>query len=116
MIKFITDEDFDNHILRGLLRRQPHLDIIRIQDTDLAGAKDPAILNWASQEQRILLTHDVSTMTKHAYELIRLKKAMAGMIAVPQTMPIGQAIEDILTILECCPSDELRNQIFYLPL
>lgn len=116
MMKFVVDEDFDNHILRGLLRRQPNLDIIRVQDTDLAGAEDPAILSWASQEQRILLTHDVSTMTKHAYERIRMKKVMAGMIALPQTLPIGKAIEDILTIVECGSPDELTDQIFYLPL
>ena len=116
MMKYLTDEDFDNHILRGLLRRHPNLDIIRVQDTDLAGAEDPAILSWASQEQRILLTHDVSTMTKHAYERIRKKEVIAGVIAVPQTLPIGKAIEDILTIVECGSPDEFRNQIFYLPM
>jgi hypothetical protein len=116
MMKFVADEDFDNHILRGLLRRQPNLDIIRVQDTDLAGAKDSNVLNWASQEQRILLTHDVNTMTKHAYELIHMKESVPGVIAVPQTLSIGKAIEDILTIAECGSPDELRNQIFYLPL
>jgi hypothetical protein len=32
MIKFATDEDFNNRILRGVLRRQPRLDIVRVQD------------------------------------------------------------------------------------
>ena len=32
MIKLATDEDFNNRILRGLLRRQPQLDIVRVQD------------------------------------------------------------------------------------
>ena len=69
MIKFLTDEDFDNRILRGLFSRQPDLDIIRLQDTHLAGADDETILEWAFQERRILLTHDVSTMTKYVLSL-----------------------------------------------
>jgi len=51
--RFVTDEDFDNRILRGLLRRLPDLDIVRIQDVGLAGAHDQAILAWADEEQRV---------------------------------------------------------------
>jgi len=39
MLKFLADENFNNNIVRGLLRRQPNLDIIRIQDADLSGAE-----------------------------------------------------------------------------
>ncbi len=34
--RFLTDEDFDNVILRGLLRRMPGLDAVRVQDVGLA--------------------------------------------------------------------------------
>lgn len=116
MTRFATDEDFDNRILRGLLRHQPDLDIVRIQDTHLTGADDSAILEWADQQSRILLTHDVSTMTRYAYERIRTGKSIAGIIEVPQSMPVGQAIEDIVTIVVCSSTEELKNQIQYLPL
>ena len=116
MIRFVIDEDFDNRILRGLLRYKPDLDIIRIQDTHLAGRTDPEILEWAFQESRILLTHDVSTMTKHAYERMRTGRAMAGIIEVPQSLSIGKAIEDILTIATVSTVKEFENQIQYLPL
>ena len=39
---------------------------VRIQDTDVAGAADPDVLGWAAQEGRILLTHDVTTITAYA--------------------------------------------------
>ncbi len=38
--RFVTDEDFDNHILRGLLQRLPASNIVRIQDIGLAGMHD----------------------------------------------------------------------------
>jgi hypothetical protein len=30
MLKLLADENFDNTILRGLLRRQPDIDIVRL--------------------------------------------------------------------------------------
>ena len=44
MLRFVADENFNNNIVRGLLRRQPELDIIRIQDEGLSGADDPTVL------------------------------------------------------------------------
>lgn len=116
MIRFVADEDFDNRILRGLLRRQPEVDLVRIQDTSLSGVDDPTILEWAYQQQRILLTHDVSTMTRYAYERIAAGQTIAGLIEVPQSLPIGKAIEDLLTIIGRSSSTEFENQIQYLPL
>jgi hypothetical protein len=65
-LRFLVDEDFDNDILRGVLRRRPQVDIVRVQDIGLSGMKDCLVLEWAAGEGRIVLTHDVSTMTKHA--------------------------------------------------
>jgi predicted nuclease of predicted toxin-antitoxin system len=53
MLKLLADENFDNTILRGL-RRQPDIDIICVQDTELYGANDPTVLAWAAQENRML--------------------------------------------------------------
>jgi hypothetical protein len=47
-MKFLADENFDNRIVRGLLRRRPDLDIIRVQDLEIAGADDPTGLGCAS--------------------------------------------------------------------
>jgi predicted nuclease of predicted toxin-antitoxin system len=58
MLKFLADENFDNTIVRGLFRRHPKLDIVRVQDVGLSGKDDPTVLEWAAQEGRILLTHD----------------------------------------------------------
>ena len=62
MLKFATDENFRAIILRGLKRRKPDLDVVRVQDVGLSGADDETILAWAAEERRILLTHDVKTM------------------------------------------------------
>ena len=67
MFRLLADEDFDNDILRGLLLRHPELDIVRVQDSGLAGEEDPVILEWAAQSRRMVLTHDFNTMLDCAY-------------------------------------------------
>ena len=66
-IRWFADENFNNDILRALLRRSPELDIVRAQDVGLGGTDDQHILECAASQGRIILTHDVNTMTAHAY-------------------------------------------------
>lgn len=116
MLKFLADEDLKNRILRGLLRIPPDLDILRVQDTSLSGYPDKHVLEWATQKDRVLLTHDVSTMTRFAYDRLRAGKFFAGIIGVPQSMAVGQAIDDLLLIAELSIPEEYENRIEYLPL
>jgi hypothetical protein len=116
VIKLAADENFNNDIVRGLLRRKPELDLVRVQDTDIAGADDPVMLEWAAQEGRVLLTHDVSTITRYAYERIKAGKIMQGVFEVNRDVPIGRAIEDILLLAECSLEGEWEDQVRYLPL
>ena len=44
---------------RGLIRRRPALDVIRVQDIpDVAGQDDAAVLFWETSTNRFLLTRD----------------------------------------------------------
>ena len=115
-LRFLVDEDFDNNIVRGMLRRLPSLDSVRAQDVGLSGALDPRVLEWAAEEGRVLLTHDVSTMTAHAYARISSDLPMPGVFAVSQLAPIGQVIEDLLLLAECSLPGEWEGQVRYVPL
>ena len=116
MLRLAADENFNNNIIRGLMRRRPDLDIVRVQDVGLSGADDRAVLEWAAQEGRILLTHDVTTITRYAYERVRSGRPMPGVFEVSRKVPVGRAIEDILLLAECSFEDEWEGQVRYLPL
>ena len=116
MLRLAADENFNNDIVRGLWRRKSELDIVRIQDVGLSGADDPTVLEWAAREGRVLLTHDVTTMTRYAYERVRAGQPMPGVFEVSRAVPIGLAIEDILLLVECSLEDEWEGQVRYLPL
>lgn len=116
MLRLAADEDFNGRIVRGLRRREPQLDLVRVQDSEVFGASDPRVLDWAAGGGRILLTHDVSTMTSFAYQRARDGREMPGIIEVPQSVSIGRAIEDILLLAAASQSGEYEGQVLYLPL
>ena len=116
MLQLGADENFNNDIVRGLKRRDPLLDIVRIQDTGLSGATDPELLAWAAREGRVLLTHDVSTLTRFAYERVKAGLPMPGVIEVSRAVPMGSAIEDILLLANLSLPGEWEGRIIYLPL
>ena len=116
MLKFLADENFNNNIIRGLFLKNSQLDIICIQNTELLGAHDPEVLEWAAQEDRILLTHDVQTITKYAYERIKARKKMPGILEVSLSVSIARAIDDILLLALCSEENEWEWQVIYLPL
>ena len=116
MLRLAADENFNNDIVRGLLRRKPELDIVCIQDAGLTGVDDPTILEWTAQEKRILLTHDVTTITRYAYERVDAGQNMPGVFEVSRSLPIGKVIEDILLLAEYSLENEWVNQVRYLPL
>ena len=115
-MKFATDENFDNRILRGLLRRQPDIDVVRIQDSAVASAPDPVVLAWAAQEQRILLTHDEKTIPRYAYERLADGQFLAGVIVASDTLSLNTVIEDLLLIILCSTMTDWHNRVQRLPL
>ena len=116
MLKLVSDENFDGDILRGLYRRCPELDVVRVQDIGLDATPDPDILAWAALEDRILLTHDRDTMPNFAYDRVRASQPMPGVFLVSDEMPVGQAIDEILLAVDCLTAEECRNLVRFFPL
>lgn len=116
MLRLAADENFNNDIVRGLLRRESKLDIVRVQDAGLSGADDPTVLAWAAREGRILLTHDVQTMTKHAYARVQAGEPVPGLFEISRSIPAGLVIADLLLLVESSVEGEWEGQVRYPPL
>src|SRR4051812_481938 len=115
MAWFLTDENFNRRILRGLLHQHPELNIVRVQDVDLRSTDDRIILEWALQANRVLLTHDAATTTKFSRERIASGLNTAGIIIIHEDASIGRVIEDILYLIEL-NSDQWENTTWFVPL
>jgi predicted nuclease of predicted toxin-antitoxin system len=66
VISLLADQNFNEHIVDGLMRRLPTLEIVVAWDVDLAEAQDPVVLQWAALNGRVLLTHDRRTVPSYA--------------------------------------------------
>ncbi|HKY37333.1 MAG TPA: DUF5615 family PIN-like protein [Polyangiaceae bacterium] len=115
MIEIALDENFDHHILRALLRRIPDLDFRTVQSQAMSGAEDTEVLAWAALEGRVLLTHDVRTVTRFAYERVARGDAMPGVIEISSKATVGEVLEDLVLVVTCSTADDCRNQVLYLP-
>jgi len=51
-----------------------------------------SLISAAAEQGRIIVTHDVRTIPKFAYEPVSSGDQNAGVIVVPEAMPIGEAI------------------------
>ena len=116
MLRLVSDENFNGDIVRGLLRRHPELELVRVQDVGLMQTPDPDILEWAAGQGRVLLSHDVSTVPPAAYQRVADGKPMPGVFIVPDRMPIGQAVDEILFLSLDVDADEWKDQVLFLPL
>jgi predicted nuclease of predicted toxin-antitoxin system len=117
MLRLLADENINHDLLRGALRRQPKLDVMLVQAVGLSQADDPEILSWAAREGRVVLTHDVNTMTRFAFERVQRGEPMAGVFIVRQQgAALSRIIDDLLLLNECSDTSEWDGQILFLPL
>jgi hypothetical protein len=116
VLGLVSDENFDGDILRGLYRRRPDLDVVRVQDVGLSATPDPDVLAWAAVEGRILLTHDRDTMPNFACDRVRAGQPMPGVFLVSDLKPIGQAIDEILLAVECLLPEKCKDLVQFFPL
>lgn len=109
-----SDHDFDGDVVRGLRRRLPSLDLVRVQDVGLSAAPDPDVLEWAARENRVLLTHDFDTLIGYAWDRVRAGLPMPGVVAVRQGMAAGRVIEEIELIAGASEEGEWANQVLFV--
>ena len=87
-LRFLPDENLDQYIVAGLLRRELSIDFELPQSFLADGTGDPAVPGIAASLGRVLVTHDSRTMPFHFAEFVQ-HFASSGLILVP---PIGETI------------------------
>jgi predicted nuclease of predicted toxin-antitoxin system len=117
MLRLGSDADVHGDIVRGLRRRSPEIDLVRVQDALPERSSDREVLAWAAVENRVLITNDRNTMIGFAYERVAAGEHVPGLIVTAGEQSIGSAIDDILLIADGMPENEIGARIIvFLPL
>jgi hypothetical protein len=116
MLRLASDADVHGAILRGLRRRAPTIDLVRVQDVLPEGTSDSEVLAWAAAENRVLITNDRNTMISYAKQRATVREPVPGLIATTNEQSIGSAIDDIVLLAECMSESEIREMlVIFLP-
>ena len=116
MLRLFFDHDFNHKILRGLKQRVPNLDFVTPNQLGNIAESDENHLIWSLANRRVVISHDVNTMTDAANKRLKNGELIFGLILVPQEMPIGDAINELELIITCSEENEFENFVEYLPL
>jgi len=113
--RFLADHDFNEHILDGVLRREPAIEIVRAREVNLQDRPDSELLEFAAGRQLLILSHDVNTMPAAAYARIESGASLTGLLMVQQSQPISAIIEDVVSIWSASELEEWTGLVCFLP-
>jgi precorrin-6B methylase 1 len=114
-IRFQADNDFDERVIRALLRLQPAIDFQTATAIGFhLGTPDNQVLARAADEGRVLVSHDIQTMPRHFAAFI-VNRNSPGVLIVSQALPIAEAAYLLLLIWEASETEEYINLIYRLP-
>ena len=116
MIRFLTDENFNGAVTTGVRLRLPGVDLVRVQEVGLMGADDPNVLAWAAADGRIVLTHDVRTMSPLAWDRVARGEPMPGVIEVHNKLTVAAVIDELVLVAVCSVAGEWADAVHHLPL
>lgn len=115
-VRFLADENFNRGVLVGVRRRVEGIDIVRVQDVGLRAADDPTVLQWAADEGRALVTHDIATIPDFAHQRVAAGLPMPGVFIVRSSLSMAVAIDELAMIAEASDASEWDRKVVYLPL
>lgn len=94
--RFLADHDLNDHIVDGVIRREPAAEFVRARDVGMAQRTDADVLSYAAAHG--------------------LFEPMPGLLMVQQSKAVGAVIDSIVLIWSASEFEEWSGQIAFLPL
>jgi hypothetical protein len=103
-------------IVRGVLRREPAVEFVSLRDLGLQSWSDADILIFAAENNWLVVSHDVNTMSAAAYDRLAAGHTIFGLLLVHQREPVSAVIDSLLLIWEASEAEDWAGQVCFLPL
>ena len=119
-IRFLLDANISKALARALARHAPALEVLRLQDTPVAEAPDPEVLEFAAAQGRVLVSRDKRTLRAFALERAKAGKAMPGLLVIRRAFldrqaGIGALVEELKLIAEASTPSEWEGVVEFIP-
>lgn len=119
-LKFLLDENLRGPLWNAFQRQnvaaEEPLDIPCVGDPAAPplGTKDPELLVWLEENDRILVTRDKSSMPGHLRDHLEAGRHCPGILTVGRLAHVPAAVELVALAAVALDAVELRDQINYL--
>jgi len=113
-VRLQADADLNEHIVKGVLRREPGIDFRTASPAGLYGLRDLEVLAMAAGEGRILVSHDRKTMPRICAKFIQTTNS-PGLFLVSQKTDVLIAIESLLLVWMASEAEDWTNRIAAIP-
>jgi hypothetical protein len=109
--RLYLDEDVDPLLARILTARG--YDVLTTQEAHRVSSSDTNQLVFATQEQRVLLTHNIAHFNRLARDWAAQGQEHPG-IVVSDQLPLKELLARVLRLLHHHTSDSLHNRVIWL--
>ncbi len=109
---FYADANFHRAITTGL--KQRGIDVRTAQEDRADHLSDPDLLSRATEQGRVLLTHDTDFLSI-GVEWQQRGQAFCGVLFVSTPFSIVQCIEDMELLAHAELPEHLANRVLFLP-
>ena len=113
--RFLADHDLNEHIVTGVLRREPAVEFLRLRELGLNQQPDSVVLDYAAEHGLLVVSHDVNTMPAEAFARLSDGESLPGLFMVHQSAPIGRVIDNLVLIWSASEAEEWRDLVVFLP-
>ena len=93
--RFLADEDLRGSIVQAVRRLEPDLEITTVVEQGQGSASDEDVLEYAWENQWLLISHDVNTMKAIAERRIAQGPSIHGLFLVPQSRSTRSVAESL---------------------
>jgi hypothetical protein len=106
-LKFYLDEHVPPDVANGL--RRYGIDVLTTVEAGRRGAADLGQLAFASEQGRVIFTHDSDYLKLHSQGVTH-----AGIVYSPRQKSIGDIISSLLLLYQVYEAAEMLNRVEYL--
>ena len=110
-LRIFLDEDI-HAALAAALRKRGY-DAVHALETKRLGLSDESQLNFATQENRCLVTFNVGDFVRLHNRWVDAGREHAGII-VSKQLPVGEILRRLLALLQKESADSMRGQVCFL--
>lgn len=119
-LRYVLDEDLRGLLWRYVVRHNARgvdpIDVIRVGDAEglPLGILDPLILIWCEVNDRVLVSHDRSTVPVHLRDHLKAGRRSPGIFLVRDVDP-ASVVAFLAAASEASDPAEWYDRYFYIP-